>query len=179
MLETTQKFTLFFQSFVDIFLGLPWHAYYLVSKYFLIILTIFFFIAWLVILPRAWEFRPQFTYQFRSRGKKDLPALSVAAEWGALMQKAEEAPPHSLTLAVIEADRLVDLVLQRMGLGGEHTADRLSHLDSDDVQSLDNLWRAHHARNEIVHNPEFDLDPRDARRYLGYFEDFLKEVKAV
>jgi len=61
----------------------------------------------------------------------------------------------------------VDDILKRMGLPGEHMADRLERIDTGDVKTLDALWAAHRARNNLVHSPGYVMNERDARRYMN------------
>ncbi len=101
-----------------------------------------------------------------------------AVRWDAIRVKAESSP-ESATLAVIEADTLVDDVLRRLGLAGETMAERLDQLDPKEVPSLDRLWRVHRIRNAIVHRPGFSVPPSDAREMLGVYETFLKDLEVL
>lgn len=98
------------------------------------------------------------------------------ARWQRIMAKAFAAPPQSLTLAIIDADKCVDDALKELGLEGEHMADRLEQLNPSDFGTLQNLWRAHRIRNDLVHTPDFSIEPADAEEVLKMYEAFLKEL---
>ncbi|MDI6734024.1 MAG: hypothetical protein QMD50_00820 [Patescibacteria group bacterium] len=99
--------------------------------------------------------------------------------WEAVLIKAYSAPPNSYVLAIIEADKIMDDILERLGLKGVHTADRLEALASWDLKSIDELWRVHRIRNELVHTPGFNLSLDEAREVLGGYEKFFKEVGVI
>lgn len=114
--------------------------------------------------------------------QKKIPTAKdpgVAARWKSIRAKAEAAPPQSLTLGIIEADSFVDDVLKKMGLPGEHMADRLERIDTGELETLDRLWTAHRARNNLVHTPGYVMNERDARRYMDDYEAFLTEISAI
>lgn len=113
------------------------------------------------------------------KGEKRIPTLrdaGIATRWKSILAKAEAAPPQSLTLGIIEADSFVDDILKRMGIAGEHMADRLEKIDTGDLQTLDALWTAHRARNNLVHSPGYVMSEFDARKYMKDYESFLREL---
>ncbi|MDI6820972.1 MAG: hypothetical protein QMD65_02210 [Patescibacteria group bacterium] len=113
------------------------------------------------------------------KSEKRTPLLKdekLKKKWVDTMIKANISPPNSYIIAIIEADKIMDEVLQRLGLKGAHTADRLEALVSWDLKSVDNLWHVHRIRNEIVHTPGFNLSHQDAKEVLDGYELFLKEV---
>ncbi len=130
-------------------------------------------------------FRPRFHHDPRALISKDerrIPTLrdaGIALRWKSIRAKAEAVPPQSLTLGIIEADSFVDDVLKRMGLLGQTMADRLEAIDTGDIQTLDRLWTAHRARNNLVHSPGYVMGERDARRYMDDYEAFLKELGVI
>ncbi len=108
---------------------------------------------------------------------KQLQNTMIKDRWAAVVKKFAIGTPEAARVSVIEADAVVDAVLKsNMQLPGEHLADRLSNLASDQVKSLDRVWRAHRIRNELVHTPGFILSINDAHKALEDYEAFLKEV---
>lgn len=109
--------------------------------------------------------------------KKALKDERLTSEWERIKQKAESAPPQSLTLAIIEADSFVDTILKTvLQLPGDTMADRLDRIDDGSLQTLEDLWRAHRARNDLVHTPGYSLSVSDSRRMMGHYEAFLTEL---
>ena len=133
------------------------------------------------VLTQLQQYRPVFYQNPRDalKGEKRIPTLrdaGIAKRWKSIREKAEAAPPQSLTLGIIEADSFVDDILKRMGIAGEHMADRLERIDTGDLQTLDLLWTAHRARNNLVHSPGYVMSEFDARKYMKDYEAFLREL---
>ena len=126
--------------------------------------------------------RPKFVRK-PSRPKRPAPLETkweaVWARWQRILAKAAANPPQSYVIAIIEADKCVDDVLKDLGLSGEHMADRLEQLDASDFKTFEKLWRAHRVRNELVHTPDFGIDPADAKEVLEIYEAFLKELEML
>lgn len=159
------------------YLATHWRSILTVLRNISIILSAIFAIATVICWYLAWKFRIKFTYQpYRGKQKMTAQHREFARHWKRVVRRMTEATPDSMRLAVIEADKLADAVLKSMELKGEHMADRLQQLTSDDLRSLDGLWRAHRLRNDLVHTPGFGLSQEDARQAMKQYEAFFKEV---
>ncbi len=125
----------------------------------------------------AWKYRVHFTYNPYAAKRKKLASNKLfARRWKQVTRRFTEGTLESFRVAVIEADTLADQALKAMQLKGEQMAERLQQLSSDDLRSLDGLWKAHRTRNDLVHTPGFQLSPEDARATLKQYEDFFKEI---
>lgn len=115
------------------------------------------------------------------RKKQILTLRNVVIEdrWRLIVKKFDTASPDTMRIAIIEADALADEVLKQMGMPGEHMADRLENLSSEDLPSLDRLWRAHKIRNNLVHSPGFEISGNEAQRTIEDYTAFLKEVGII
>lgn len=162
-----------FQTFGDV----PWGGVYVATKYALILLSVLLLVGIISIIPKAWSFQPKF-YPKKKRREEVLTwkGGEYKARWNTIIEKSETAPPQSLILAIIEADSFIDTILKDLNLKGEHMADRLEQLDLTQINTLDNIWRAHRLRNQLVHTPGYSVNQVDAQRFLKYYEDFLKEI---
>lgn len=146
-----------------------------------IFLDLVLVIAFIYVAIESWSLRIKFISPFRAIRRPLSPKSdpAIRERWLKILKEADSAPPHSFTMAIIEADKLVDEILKRMGFMGEHMADRLEKLRVEDYKSLNDLWRAHKVRNEIVHSADFSISPHDAKDILGIYEKFLKEIETI
>ncbi len=173
----------FLNPILGTIIGLPWVGFYDLSRVIFIILDVILVFALIYTYRRALEVRPQNWFYGSAEPREghqhafDVPRYR--AHWDGILAHAEDAPPQSLTLAVIAADNLVDDALKEVGLAGEHMADRLEQLHRSDLPSLDDLWRAHRIRNDLVHTVGFTLTPNETREVLGVYEKFLLELGAL
>lgn len=150
-----------------------------------IVLDIALFVGFILLFLRALETRPRFQpFLFGERRKKVDARVSpqkVRKAWDSIRARADSKPPQSYTLAIIEADKMVDAILKQLRYEGEHMADRLERLGEDrpDLATIERLWRAHRVRNELVHTPGYDISHADAESVLRAYEAFLKEMELL
>lgn len=166
-------------SFLESLAAFPWmpainavRFLLVIADFILLILAIYWIRETLMLRPPLHRAAPA-DRRTTLKGSPD-----IAMRWKAVLAKAA-ASPESATLAVIEADTLVDDVLRRLGLTGETMADRLDQLDPQEIKTLDRLWRVHRIRNALVHRPGFSISSADATEMLGAYESFLKEVEIL
>ncbi|OGY20973.1 MAG: hypothetical protein A2126_03050 [Candidatus Woykebacteria bacterium GWB1_45_5] len=99
-------------------------------------------------------------------------------EWWVKIEELKNLnKPSALSEAVIEADKLVNLALDRIYPGKENAAERLKEakaIFSTYKQDYENLWYAHKLRNEMVHTVGFELPSLEAKNILEYFKRALE-----
>lgn len=82
--------------------------------------------------------------------------------------------------AIIEADIMLETIVERMGYEGETLSDRLKQVEESDFLTLNEAWEAHKVRNKIAHEgTSFSLSRREARRVIGLYENVFKEFQYV
>ena len=165
-----------------LFFGEPdfWIRYFSFLKWFFIIYDGLILAGVIYAVYQAWYYRPTL-HPYHEPGKRviNLAETVIRERWGKVVKRFSLGTPEAISLAVIEADKIVDDVLKSLGLEGEHMSDRLGQIDADEAKTLEGVWRAHRLRNNLVHSPDFKVAPEDAERALDSFETFLKEVKAL
>ncbi len=175
----------FISGIVNFFANFPWEGLFSVARVVIIVLDILLFVAFGVALWEGWKFRPNLEMDFRGRTKErekkvfPVDRVRVRSYWDKIKKDAVSAPPHSMKLGVIAADNLVDSVLQTMGLPGEHMAERLQKLDLEELETIEDLWRAHKIRNQLVHTPGFEISKKEGEEMLETYEAFLRELEAL
>jgi hypothetical protein len=87
--------------------------------------------------------------------------------------------PANYRQAIMEGDKLVDLVLKSK-VFGETMGERLKnakHLFGRDT--YDKLWTAHKIRNKVAHEADFEGLSSDAALAVRNFEKALKELRVI
>lgn len=158
------------------FNNLNWQVVYEGAKATFIMLDAILAVGLIFVLFKAWHYRPKFLFAPYKRRKTAFDSQRFREKWAVVIRRAESNPPSSYSLAIIEADKFTDDVLKRLGMQGEHMADRLEHLNNENLKTLDKLWRVHRIRNEIVHSPDFSITSVDTKEILAIYEEFLKEL---
>lgn len=81
-------------------------------------------------------------------------------------------------LAIIDADKLLDMALKQSGVKGQTMGDRLRSRRSS-FTGYNRLWSAHKLRNRLVHEPRASLSKDDTQKALTVFKKALKELGAL
>ncbi len=157
--------------------AVSWFGIYLTLRSVLLVVDLALFSIFIYATLRALEFRPRFMSNPAKALRSPLMGdPAIRAQWISIMDSLAQKPPQSYALAVIEADKFTDSILVKLGRPGEHMADRLESLEASQLETIDEVWRAHRLRNELVHTPEFEISERDARSALQAYERFLTEL---
>jgi hypothetical protein len=85
---------------------------------------------------------------------------------------------EGMTLAVIDADKLLDEALKRRGYKGKTMGERLVAAQRS-LSNNDSVWFAHKLRNRLVHEPKVRLRKNDAKNALAGIKQALKDLGAL
>jgi hypothetical protein len=157
-----------------------WFPVYRVSRALFLMLDVVLFVGLVFAISKGLPFRPKLAPHTTSVKRTFTLRDALAKErWEDIAKRAAAGSPDLMKLAIIEADKLVDDTLKRLGLQGEHMADRLQQVRPEEIRSLNALWAAHRLRNELVHTPGFSASPEEFKKALAGYEAFLREVKVL
>ncbi len=109
---------------------------------------------------------------------KDTPKTSL--RWHRIMEQMESGNEHNWRLAVLEADIMLNELLDTLGYKGETMADKMKQVDRAQFNSIDEAWEAHKFRNKVAHEgSEHSVTERDANRIIGLYRRVFTEFKAI
>ena len=86
--------------------------------------------------------------------------------------------PRSYSMAVINADKLLDKALNELSLPGKTMAERMKRVN-DRFEQPNAVWSAHKLRNQIAHADDFEVEYSQANRALAAFKQALKDLGAI
>ncbi len=153
---------------------------FLLLKYFLYLIAAFF------IGAIIWLFRK--VSQGNDEEYKELSTPGIAhveedpgkKRWRRIVLYAQSENPSDWKLAILEADIILDEILDVNGYRGETIGEKLKKVEQGDMDTLNDAWEAHKIRNAIAHEGEnFVLTPREARRVIGLYENVFKEYEFI
>ena len=98
-------------------------------------------------------------------------------EWAKINKRLEAGQEADYKLAVIEADSLLNDVLAKIGYGGETIVDKLKQIDSAILPNIDKALEAHKIRNNIVHDPDYQLSLSQATEVISIYEESLRHLE--
>lgn len=79
-------------------------------------------------------------------------------------------------LAIIEADSMLDSLLDQMGYRGETLGDKLKSAGQDDFRYLSAAWEVHNTRNKIAHEGlAYEISQHEAKRIIAIYESIFRD----
>jgi hypothetical protein len=95
--------------------------------------------------------------------------------WQRILEQAGSDNEHDWRLAILEADIMLNELLDMRGYKGETMAEKMKQADRADFNSIDAAWEAHKIRNDIVHrSASHSLSQRETRRVIALYERVLR-----
>lgn len=113
--------------------------------------------------------------------KQAMPSLVVSEKqenkaWQRITDHINSENPSDWRLAILEADIMLDELLNKIGCVGSSIGEKLQQVEKSDFNTIENAWEAHKVRNSIAHEGQgFLLTKREAGRVIRLFESVFKE----
>jgi hypothetical protein len=116
---------------------------------------------------------------YEATSYKPFGVKQSAKEWKRISARIKSGEESDHKLALIEADDLLEERLRAMGYKGGKMQDLLSQVPGTILPNVEEVIRVHQLRNNIVHDPDYKLDPEEASEAISIFERALQELGAV
>jgi len=112
--------------------------------------------------------------------KEESLDKSVNRKWTRVIKYMESTNTADWQLAILEADIMLDELLETSGYHGDTMSDKLKQVDKSDFNTIDLAWDAHKVRNMIAHEgADFVLTEREARRVMELYRQVFKEFDYI
>ncbi len=122
--------------------------------------------------------RRKFASAQRPVAEKDVPKSQL--RWNRILDQANSDSEQSWRLAILEADIMLNELLDVMGYKGETMADKMRAVDRVNFNSIDLAWEAHKIRNKIAHaGSTHQMSARETRRVIALYEKVLKDARYI
>lgn len=102
----------------------------------------------------------------------------IDSVWKDIIKRLDAGLESEYKLAVIEADGLLDEVLERMGYGGKDFEERLSKISKSQIANVEEIKRVHKVRGDIVRDPDYRLSLEDAKKIMEVYKKTLDNLEA-
>ena len=107
-------------------------------------------------------------------------APMVNQKWERILAHSESQNENDWRLAILEADILLNDLLEKLSLPGDTMGDKLKAVDPNDFKTIDNAWEAHKIRNQIAHEGvDFQLSERETRRVIDLYKNIFSEFQTI
>src|SRR3989344_2965602 len=116
--------------------------------------------------------------QIRSEERAELGIVSTPVtgeekrntDWERIVEEVQSENPNDWKQAIIDADVLLERMVDIMGYRGENLGEKLKQIEASDFTALNQAWEAHKVRNTIAHaGSDFILTQREARRVIDLY----------
>ena len=142
------------------------------------VLALVFFagIIWLDL--RAQKIHHKVRNQYAPIPVEEVEAKGIMVQWQVVLDHINSENPAEWKLAILEADNMLDEILEDQGYVGETVADKLKVMTPSRIASYDDLWDAHKVRNQIAHGGAIDMEltKKTARDTVTKFGNAFKDL---
>lgn len=106
--------------------------------------------------------------------------VGINPKWQSILDHIETESQNDWRHAILEADIMLDDLLDKLGLPGETMGDKLKAVEKSDFTTIDSAWEAHKVRNQIAHEGgDFVLTQREARRVIDLYKKVFEEFEII
>ena len=105
---------------------------------------------------------------------EDIPRTHL--RWNRVLEHASSDDEHQWRLAILEADIMLNELLDLQGYKGETIAEKLKQVSKTNFNSVDDAWEAHKVRNRVAHEGvEYRIDEREKNHVINLYQRVFKE----
>lgn len=112
------------------------------------------------------------------KGGAQLDVDKYRSKWMVIENQLSRDNQSSCTLAVLNADKLLDQALRERGIRGQTMGERMKTA-KETWSNANAVWGAHKLRNQIAHESDHQVNYDDARRAIAGFKQALKDIGAI
>ena len=131
---------------------------------------------------RIWQIRQA---EWASFGKaahtviaEDVPRTLL--RWRRVLEHARSDDEHQWRLAILEADIMLNELLDLQGYKGETMGDKMKQVSRTQFNTIDDAWEAHRVRNRVAHEgSESPLTEREKNAVINMYERVFKEFDFI
>ena len=112
----------------------------------------------------------------KERKKQEEGGNHKNERWAKILAHVFSPNLNDWKLAIIEADSMLEELLNQLGFKGESLGDKLKSADRDKFKSLTSAWEVHTIRNRIAHEGlNFEISHQEAKRIITLYEQIFRE----
>lgn len=112
------------------------------------------------------------------RAGAQLNVEKYQTRWLSVESSLKRDDRASAQLAILNADKLVDMALRERGFKGATMGERMKTA-KDTWSNANHIWGAHKIRNRIAHEPDVAISYDIAKRALVAYKQALKDLGAI
>ena len=116
----------------------------------------------------------------REKAQLEKSTNATGTRWDAILQHLFSQNPGDWKIAIMDADEMLENLLDQMGFLGESLGEKLKSVDMEKYEGLKNAWEAHLMRNKIAHGGiDFIISQAEAKKIIGIYEQIFREFRYI
>lgn len=101
-------------------------------------------------------------------------------KWEKIKERISLELEAEIKLALLEADELLNEVLEEKGYRGRNFEERIQKLSVVEAPiDLSEILKAHKLRDDIVHDPSLRVELKEIQKAISIYEEILKRLDAI
>jgi len=110
---------------------------------------------------------------------KTYGTKKINRQWQRVLRRLDTGLESEYKLAVLEADRMLDNSLKKMGYTGATLEERLGKLTSVTLPNIEELQQTRNVRGNILHDPDYRLELSEARKILKVYDEAFRDLQIL
>ncbi|MDD5721523.1 MAG: hypothetical protein PHT16_03745 [Candidatus Pacebacteria bacterium] len=112
----------------------------------------------------------------REKRQREETGGSKNERWSKTLSYLFSQHASDWKLAIIEADSMLESLMEQLGFRGETLGDRLKNANQENFPNLTIAWEVHTIRNRIAHEGlDFEVSQHEAKRVIALYEQIFHE----
>lgn len=154
---------------------------FLLAKFIFLSATIFFIAHIAYMIYKMGEVKESLSLYTEALKRQATPIQKdvFVLAWSGIMQRMSTTREAEYKMAIIEADKLFDELLQKMGYKGKDMGERLQQITPEQLSNISAIWKSHKVRNFISHDTQYHLTFSEAQWVVKNYEDAFIEMQVL
>lgn len=107
--------------------------------------------------------------------KKSGGGVSDNPQWIKVLEHTFSSSPAEWKMAIIDADIMLENLMDQLGFAGETLGDKLKNADQESFPELTRAWEVHTIRNRIAHEGvAFEVTNHESKRVVAIYEQIFR-----
>ena len=112
----------------------------------------------------------------KERKQQEEARGSKNERWGKTLSLLFSQHASDWKLSIIEADSMLEGLMEQLGFRGETLGDRLRMANQENFPNLTSAWEVHTIRNRIAHEGlSFEISQHEAKRIIALYEQIFHD----
>ncbi|MDI6777581.1 MAG: hypothetical protein QMD77_00135 [Patescibacteria group bacterium] len=99
--------------------------------------------------------------------------------WESVKRRLDEKSVASGKVAIIEADKILDEVLGKLGYAGKNTEEKISNIKPGQLVGIDDMREVHALNDKIIKDPAYEISMEEIKTALLAYERIFRGLNII